>query len=178
MAVSAFQLHNSNRDGVPSDMKCKRPKHGLTPFRVAWPTACRFTQRPCGQYNSVGRICQISRPSCHCEGAPRPWQSVLFCASGGVLSLGFCRGGALPRPLAFRSSSLYCLRRVTFVNSDKSNQKRHSRGKGFRFPFPLENPPTLKRPKGRGRDPSLWKPHPGGLGDYQIAPLPRSGKGR
>ena len=98
MAVSAFQLHNSNRDGVPSDMKCKRPKHGLTPFRVAWPTACRFTQRPCGQYNSAGRICQISRPSCHCEGAPRPWQSVLFCASGGVLSLGFCRGGALSRP--------------------------------------------------------------------------------
>ena len=98
VAVSAFQLHNPNRDGVPSDMKCKRPKHGLTPFRVAWPTACRFTQRPCGQYNSVGRICQISRPSCHCEGAPRPWQSVLFCASGGVLSLGFCRGGALSRP--------------------------------------------------------------------------------
>ena len=32
--------------------------------------------------------------------------------------------------------------------------------------------------KGRGRDPSLWKPHPGGLGDYQIALLPRSGKGR
>ena len=79
-------------------MKCKRPKHGLTPFRVAWPTACRFTQRPCGQYNSAGRICQISRPSCYCEGAPRPWQSVLFCASGGVLSLGFCRGGALSRP--------------------------------------------------------------------------------
>ena len=41
-------------------MKCKRPKHSLTPFRVAWPTACRFTQRPCGQYNSAGGICQIS----------------------------------------------------------------------------------------------------------------------
>ena len=119
MAVSAFQLHNSNRDGVPSDMKCKRPKHGLTPFRVAWPTACRFTQRPCGQYNSAGRICQISRPSCHCEGAPRPWQSVLFCASGGVLFLGFCRGGALPRlfftipPSARSADTSATLRRTT-----------------------------------------------------------------
>ena len=40
-------------------MKCKRPKHGLTPFRVAWPTACRFTQRPYGKYNSEDGICQI-----------------------------------------------------------------------------------------------------------------------
>ena len=61
VAVSAFQLHNSNRDGIPSDMKCKRPKHSLTPFRVVWLTACRFTQRPCGKYNSAGGICQISR---------------------------------------------------------------------------------------------------------------------
>ena len=60
VAVSAFQLHNSNRDGVPPDVKCKRPKHSLTPFRVVWLTACRFTQRPCGQYNSAGGICQIS----------------------------------------------------------------------------------------------------------------------
>ena len=41
-------------------MKCKRPKHGLTPFRVVWPTACRFTQRPYGKYNSEDGICQIS----------------------------------------------------------------------------------------------------------------------
>ena len=47
----------------------------------------------------------------------------------------------------------FCLRRVTFVSSDKSNQKRHSRGKGFRFPFPLENPPSLKRPNGEGSRP-------------------------
>ena len=60
VAVSAFQLHNSNRDGIPSDMKCKRPKHSLTPFRVVRLTACRFTQRPCGQYSSAGGICQIS----------------------------------------------------------------------------------------------------------------------
>ena len=26
--------------------------------------------------------------------------------------------------------------------------------------------------------PPLWKPHPGVSGDYQIAPLPQSGKGR
>ena len=37
-------------------MKCKRPEHGLTPFRVVWPTACRFTQRPYGKYNIEGEI--------------------------------------------------------------------------------------------------------------------------
>ena len=41
-------------------MKCKRPKHSLTPFRVVWLTACRFAQRPWGKYNSLGGICQIS----------------------------------------------------------------------------------------------------------------------
>ena len=41
-------------------MKCKRPEHGLTPFRVVWPTACRFTQHPYGKYNIEGEICQIS----------------------------------------------------------------------------------------------------------------------
>ena len=46
-------------------MKCKRPKHSLTPFRVVWLTACRFTQRPCGQYSSAGGICQISRRPKH-----------------------------------------------------------------------------------------------------------------
>ena len=40
--------------------------------------------------------------------------------------------GILPDGFPFFFS--FCLRRVTFVNSDKSNQKRHSRGKGFRFP--------------------------------------------
>ena len=30
-----------------------------------------------------------------------------------------CRGGVLPRPLVFRSSSLYCLRRVTFFPERK-----------------------------------------------------------
>ena len=39
------------------------------------------------------------------------------------------RGGVLPRPGAFLSLFSFCLRRVTFVSSDKSNQKRHSRGK-------------------------------------------------
>ena len=64
-----------------------------------------------------------------------------------------------PFPL---SSFSFCLRRVTFVSSDKSNQKRHSRGKGFRFPFPLENPPSLKRPKGEGLRPlPFGNPHPG-----------------
>ena len=62
-----------------------------------------------------------------------------------------------------RVTFFFCLRRVTFVNSDKSNQKRHSRGKGFRFPFPLENPPSLKRPKGRGCDPSPLETSPRGV---------------
>ena len=35
--------------------------------------------------------------------------------------------GILPDGFPFFFS--FCLRRVTFVNSDKSNQKRHSRGK-------------------------------------------------
>ena len=69
--------------------------------------------------------------------------------------------GILPDGFPFFFS--FCLRRVTFVNSDKSNQKRHSRGKGFRFPFPLENPPSLKRPKGRGCDPSPLETSPRGV---------------
>ena len=53
------------------------------------------------------------------------------------------------RPLVFLSLFLFCLRRVTFVSSDKSNQKRHLRKGGFRFPPFLKNPFPLKRPKGR-----------------------------
>ena len=72
-----------------------------------------------------------------------------------------------------------CLRRVTFFPCRKKvTKERHSRGEGFRFPSPLKNPLTLKRPKGEGLRPlPFGNPHPG-IGDYQIAPLPRSGKGR
>ena len=74
---------------------------------------------------------------------------------------------------------LACLRRVTFFPCRKKvTKERHSRGEGFRFPSPLKNPLTLKRPKGEGLRPlPFGNPHPG-IGDYQIAPLPRSGKGR
>ena len=74
---------------------------------------------------------------------------------------------------------LVCLRRVTFFPwRKKVTKERHSRGEGFRFPSPLKNPLTLKRPKGEGLRPlPFGNPHPG-RGDYQIAPLPRSGKGR
>ena len=74
---------------------------------------------------------------------------------------------------------LVCLRRVTFFPCRKKvTKERHSRGEGFRFPSPLKNPLTLKRPKGEGSRPlPFGNPHPG-RGDYQIAPLPRSGKGR
>ena len=72
-----------------------------------------------------------------------------------------------------------CLRRVTFFPCRKKvTKERHSRGERFRFPSPLKNPLTLKRPKGEGLRPlPFGNPHPG-IGDYQIAPLPRSGKGR
>ena len=88
------------------------------------------------------------------------------------------RGGALPRPPVFRCLFTFCLRRDTFFPwRKKVSKERHLRGEGFRFPSPLKNPLTLKRPKGRGCAPPLWKPHPRRVGDYQIAPLPRSGKG-
>ena len=72
-----------------------------------------------------------------------------------------------------------CLRRVTFFPCRKKvTKERHSRGEGFRFPSPLKKPLTLKRPKGKGvRALPFGNPHPG-ISDYQIAPLPRSGKGR
>ena len=123
MAVSAFQLHDPYRDGVPPDMKCKRPKHSLTPFRVVWLTACRFTQRPCGKYSSAGGICQIS-----------------------------------PAAICF----LPCLRRGTFFPKRKY-PKNGLRGEGFRFPSPLKDPLSLKRPNGEGCGPPLWKPPPGGV---------------
>ena len=73
----------------------------------------------------------------------------------------------------------FCLRRVTFfLWRKKVTKERHLRGEGFRFPSPLKNPLTLKRPNGEGLLPlPFGKPHPG-VSDYQIAPLPRSGKGR
>ena len=73
---------------------------------------------------------------------------------------------------------LICLRRVTFFPCRKKvTKERHLRKGGFRFPPFLKNLFPLKRPKGRAATPPLWKPPPG-EGDYQIAPLPQSGKGR
>ena len=82
--------------------------------------------------------------------------------------------------LARRVSVLFsfCLRRGTFFSwRKKVTKERHSRGKGFRFPFPLENPPSLNDQRGRAVALPLWK-HPPWRGDCQIAPLPQSGKGR
>ena len=74
----------------------------------------------------------------------------------------FCRPRDTFLSLIKEGSSAICLRRVTFANSGKSNQKRHSRGKGFQFSFPLEKPPTLKRPKREGcGPPSLETPSVG-----------------
>ena len=83
-----------------------------------------------------------------------------------------CRGGPVWPPGIFRPAG-----RPPLPASAKE-AKRRSRGEGFRFPSPLKNPLTLKRPKGRGRDPSPLETPPGGLCDYQIAPLPLRGKGR
>ena len=74
---------------------------------------------------------------------------------------------------------LFCLRRVTFFPwRKKVTKERHLRGEGFRFPSSLKNPLTLKRPKREGRSPPSLETLTLGVGDYQIAPLPRSGKGR
>ena len=66
-----------------------------------------------------------------------------------------------------------------FLSRKKVSKERHLRGEGFRFPSPLKNPHSLKRPKGEGLRPlPFWKPPPRGSCDYQIAPLPHCGKGR
>ena len=50
-----------------------------------------------------------------------------------------------------------CLRRVTFFPwRKKVTKERHLRKGGFRFPPFLKNLFPLKRPKGRGCDPSLF----------------------
>ena len=41
MAVSAFQLHDTNRNGIPSDVKCKLPVHEPTQGRT--PLSARVT---------------------------------------------------------------------------------------------------------------------------------------
>ena len=118
-------------------------------------------------------------------------------AFGEVLSFPKERG--VPRPGAG------CLRRVTFFPwRKKVTKERHLRKGGFRFPperalrvrltifakqksiFRLNAKETpdgflshylpFRRLSVCACLP-LWK-HPPGLGDYQIAPLPRSGKGR
>ena len=74
---------------------------------------------------------------------------------------------------------VFCRPRVTFFPwRKKVTKERHLRGEGFRFPSPLKKPLTLKRPKREGCGPPSLETPSGGLGDYQIAPLPRSGKGR
>ena len=81
--------------------------------------------------------------------------------------------------LAVGGGALICLRRVTFFHwRKKVTKERHLRKGGFRFPPFLKNPIPLKRPNGKGvRALPFGNPHPG-VGDYQIAPLPQSGKGR
>ena len=94
------------------------------------------------------------------------------------------RKRVVPRPGAGhfwpgRDFPFLCLRRVTFFPwRKKVTKERHLRKGGFRFPPFLKNLFPLKRPKGRGCDPSPLETPPGVLCDYQIAPLPLRGKGR
>jgi len=126
----------------------------------------------------------------------------LIFPSGGILLLppagdSLRRGGALPPPAVLSPSLVreggakrregsqassarfiwggYCAsERPTFAYGGKSRQKHRLRGKGFRFPFPLKYPPSLKRLKRGGlRSPSLgFFP----LGDAPISgdSLPRA----
>ena len=59
--------------------------------------------------------------------------------------------------------SPFCLRRDTFFPwRKKVSKERHLRGEGFRFPSPLKNPLSLKRPKREGcGPPSLETPSRG-----------------
>lgn len=59
------------------------------------------------------------------------------------------------------------LRRVTFPLSEKW-PKGHLRGKGFRCPFPLKNPLSLRRPKEGVSAPSFGN-QPRWVSNYQIA---------
>ena len=59
------------------------------------------------------------------------------------------------------------LRRVTFPLSEKW-PKGHLRGKGFRCPFPLKNPLSLRRPKEGVSAPS-FENQPRWVSNYQIA---------
>ncbi len=81
----------------------------------------RNCKRGQGNFLHFGRLDNFSR------GNWAKWRKI-----GGIflrLFL-FASGGGL-----FLVCLFVCLRRVTFVNSDKSNQKRHSRGEGFRSFF-------------------------------------------
>ena len=90
------------------------------------------------------------------------------------LSVGVCRGGALPRPEYF---SFFASGGLLLSVATKVNKSAIQGGRKFRSSFPLENPPSLSDQRGRAAALPLWK-HPPGVGDYQIAPLPQSGKGR
>ena len=64
---------------------------------------------------------------------------------------------------------LICLRRVTFFPCRKKvTKERHSRGEGFRFPSPLKNPLTLKRPKGRAAALPFGNPSGAGAGRHAL----------
>ena len=77
-----------------------------------------------------------------------------------VLAFGRWSVGAVLCPA--RRIFSFCLRRVTFfLWRKKVTKERHSRGKGFRFPFPLENPPSLSDQRGRAAALPLWKHPPG-----------------
>ena len=114
---------------------------------------------------------------------PRPKLFLSFFAPAGYFLSLAKKGSSAPAGAGHfwpgRDFPFLCLRRVTFFSwRKKVTKERHLRKGGFRFPPFLKNLFPLKRPKGRDRDPSPLETPPGGLCDYQIAPLPLRSKGR
>ena len=96
---------------------------------------------------------------------PARWLFVLFCS--------FCL-----RRGTFFIISLSASGGVLSFLGERKYPKNGLRKGGFRFPPFLKNLFPLKRPKREGGGPPSLETPSGGFGDYQIAPLPRSGKGR
>ena len=136
-------------------------------------------------FRCLGVGCGIMNQNTRREGVlPCPMAFPFYFVSDGILS--FPKESIQRTAFKGRGISIFpfllspfCLRRDTFFPwRKKVSKERHLRGEGFRFPSPLKNPLSLKRPKREGCGPPSLETSSGGLGDYQIAPLPQSGKGR